>query len=140
MYVSLAICVAFAYGIKEGISMHQPSNRVHWWYWFYHRTGLLAGAFLFLLAYDWGYANGSLSTDSIALWMLPAVILGNRFYEIAYGMTRYKNPFPDYENFLGFGANTGDFFNFVGWRLRLLQYGGLAFGFVFWYLTQTAGR
>lgn len=91
MNVFIAIVAGFIHGINEGMDMHHPNVRNHRWFWLYHRLGVVEIAALLWLGHRL----------FIGWWLIPAAILANRFAEMGYGIARYKNPFPGYENVLG---------------------------------------
>ncbi len=121
------ILAGAAHGVNEGIDMTKPGPRWHRWFSLYHRLWLLEAAFLIWF----GYRGAS---TPLSFWLLPCLILANACYEISYGISRYKNPFPDYENFLGLGGDAKSKFYIDGWKVRVLQVGRLAVGLTLYFL------
>ena len=86
------------HGINEGMDMHQPNVRNHWWFEFYHRLYIIEALLLIWTGYIFYFG----------WWILPACILANRTFEMSYWYTLRKTPFPDYENILGLGIYVYD--------------------------------
>lgn len=106
IYITFLMIIAWAIfrGIDEGIDMHQPSNRVHWWYRHYHWFpalrdifGFAAGGAFVSVGFEWLRLANLLMLAS----MFP---LAWQIFENAYGYTRYRRLIPDKENFFGCGT------------------------------------
>ena len=96
------------HGINEGIDMHKPNPREHWWFEFYHRLYVVEALLLIWTGYIFYFG----------WWILPACILANRTFEAAYGYARFKTLFPDYENILGLGIYICDMYAYI-WQISL---------------------
>jgi hypothetical protein len=96
------------HGINEGMDMHKPNVREHRWFEFYHCLYVVEALLLIWTGYIF----------YIGWWILPTCILANRTFEIAYGYTRNKTMFPDYENILGFGIYVYDMYAHI-WQASL---------------------
>ena len=116
MNILLALLIGFVHGVNEGMDMYKPNVRNHRWFAFYHRLWIVEALLLILFGHRL----------FLGWWIIPALILGNRFFEMAYGWTRYNKMFPDYENFLGSGIII------MGAPLRMLQVDLLLIGFLIW--------
>ena len=120
--MNLAIFIAcmggLAHGFNEGIDMHQPNPRNHKWYGIYHRVWVIEAC---LIAWFGYYMIGQ-----FGWWILPALMLANRFFEVMYGFVRFNNPLPEQENFLGLSLVM------AGWRLSIVRAGLWFVGLAWW--------
>jgi len=107
------LCLAIALwgvfrGIDEGIDMHQPSNRVHWWYRHYHMITNLRDIFAFTVGAAAILSIHDILTLSGLFIILSAFPLAWQIVESSYAYTRYSKIVPDYENLMGRGIYIKD--------------------------------
>jgi hypothetical protein len=110
IYVTCLLIALWAVfrGVDEGIDMHQPTNRVHWWYRHYHMITNLRDIFAFTVGAAAILAMRDILTLSGLFIILSTFPLAWQIVESSYAYTRYGNIVPDYENLMGRGIYVKD--------------------------------
>lgn len=93
--IILACIAGLLHGLDEGADMYPGGVRCSPDFSIYHRVHV----FLKLIFVAW---FGHYFFGMFGMWCIPALILANRFAEAGYGWSRYRDMFPDNENFMGY--------------------------------------